>query len=214
MTVILDAFNLSYFAVPKVACTSIKVMMFQIENGFAFEPFEANGRKFWIHSFYPTRPFAEIDTTRVANHRRLCVVRDPVRRFLSCYGNRVVSQRELSRPFAGRSLAKAGLPYNPDLSTFITHLRGYMAAVPSIHHHAQPMVDFLGREPAYFARVYRMSELDDFVADVHAASGRSAALDRLQTGGPKIAPEVLTEAQLAFLRDFYAEDYATYGDWL
>ena len=45
MPVILDDHKLSYFFVPKVACTSLKYMFFQFENGRRFQRFQANGKR-------------------------------------------------------------------------------------------------------------------------------------------------------------------------
>ena len=43
MPVILPDHKLSYFFVPKVACTSLKYMFYEVENGRRFEPFRING---------------------------------------------------------------------------------------------------------------------------------------------------------------------------
>ncbi|MFN4098218.1 MAG: sulfotransferase family 2 domain-containing protein, partial [Pararhodobacter sp.] len=166
MSAILDEFKLAYVAVPKVACTSLKTMMFEVENGFPFRPFTTSGTAWWIHDFYTSIPFADLPHDRIADYRCIGVVRDPVQRLLSCYSNRVVHHRELSRDKARRPLREADLPFSPDLSTFVANLAGYMAAVPSIHHHARPMVDYLGHDPSYFDRVYTMAELPELVADV------------------------------------------------
>lgn len=54
MTVHLWDHKLTYVAVPKVACTSVKHAFFQIGNGRAFEDYVANGRYVHIHTLYPT----------------------------------------------------------------------------------------------------------------------------------------------------------------
>lgn len=214
MTVILKDLKLSYVAVPKVACTSIKTMLFEVENGFAFRPFSANGRTWWIHDLYRSIPFTDQRQDLMADHRRLTVVRDPIQRLLSCYANRVVHHRELSRDKARKQLRNTELPFNPDLSTFVAHLAEYMQRVESIRHHALPMTEYLGADPAWYAQIYPMARLGDFVADVSAVAGRPLALARMQTGGPKITPDALSEAETVRLRQFYAEDYALYGAFL
>ncbi|MCC5987484.1 MAG: sulfotransferase family 2 domain-containing protein [Pararhodobacter sp.] len=214
MSVILDKHALSYLPVPKAACTSLKTLFFEVQNGFPFRPFSTNGRQWWIHDFYKTIPFEQIDHAAIAEHRRIAVLRDPVRRLLSCYSNRVVHHRELSREKARKPLKRADLPFDPDLPTFIAKLPAYCEAVPSIHHHAMPMVTYLGRDPAYFTRLYPMAELDQLVADMSALAGRELTLEKLQTGGPKIDPESLDAPERARLDDFYAEDYAHYGRYL
>lgn len=211
MTVYLDEHKLAYFAVPKVACTSIKTMFFEVENGFAFREFRANGSWWWIHRLYQSIPFDQQPHDRIAGHARFAVVRDPIRRLLSCYSNRVVHHRELSREKAGRMLRRAELPFDPDLSTFVELLPRYMRAVPTIGHHAAPTVEYLGHDAAYFDRVYGLHELDELVARVCKVTGLQATLPRLQTGGPKIAPDQLSPAEIDALREIYAEDYAVFG---
>ena len=214
MSVILDEFKLSYIPVPKIACTSLKTMFFEVENGFPFKPFRASGYPWWIHRFYESVPFEKLAHARMAGHRRIAVLRDPIRRLLSCYGNRVVHHRELSKGKARKPLKRAGLPFNPDLPTFIAHLAAYCEAVPSIHHHAMPMVTYLGRDPSYFARLYAMAQLDELVSNLSDLAGHRLALQKLQTGGPRIEPDSLSAQERAQLEAFYAEDYAIYGRYL
>jgi Sulfotransferase family. len=212
MTAILEEYKLAYIAVPKVACTSIKNMMFEIENGFQFRDFKASGRTYWIHDLYKSVPFAERRQNRLAACIRLAVVRDPIARLLSCYSNRVVYHSELSPQKARRVLRNTDLPFDPDLSTFVANLRPYMAAVESIHHHARPLVDYLGGDAQYYERVYGMKDIGDFTADVNRLTNKQVQLPRLQTGGPKLSADMLSEAEKAKLREIYAEDYDVFGD--
>ena len=46
MPIVLDDLKLSYTPVPKTACTSLKMVFFDIENGREFVPFRHNGREF------------------------------------------------------------------------------------------------------------------------------------------------------------------------
>lgn len=196
---------------PKVACTSLKRMFFAVENDRPFEPFRVNGVEFHIHRLYPSLPFEKQPHPRMARHHRVTVVRDPVRRFLSCYSNRVVHYGELSEKAAGPALARAGLAPDPDLSLFIDRLEDYCRASASIDHHARPMSDFLGTDPGLYAEIHPIERVGDMVAGLETRLGRKLVLERLQTGGPKIDPEVLTPAQTDRLRAFYAQDYDIWG---
>lgn len=211
MGVFLDAHKLSYISVPKIATTSFHRLFFEIENGQPFRPFTANGKRYYISNFYRSTPFEKLDTAAMADHTRLALVCDPVRRLLSCYSNRVVHHRELSPQKARRRLAQADLPPDPDLASFIAKLPAYCAAVPSIGWHARPMVDFLGPDPAFYTRLYRIEDSAGMLAEIHRLTGSDVALKRSQTGGPKIDPDTLSAAQIARLRDFYAQDYEVYG---
>ncbi len=139
------------------------------------------------------------------------MVRDPVRRFLSAYGNRVLHHRELSWKLAGRKLRELGLEATPDLDLFIDRYEDYPQAHPSILHHTRPMVDFLGSDPDYFARVYRFEELPQFVADISERIGRPVEIGHEQTGGPKFKPSDLSAAQLRKLQEIYKRDYEVFG---
>lgn len=101
MTVLLENHRLLVTTAPKVACTSIKAALFEVENGFDFRPFHVNGKLRHIHdpAIYPARAFAGLPAT--TGCLRLTVVGDPLRRFLSAYANRVVHYRELDAQHIG-----------------------------------------------------------------------------------------------------------------
>jgi hypothetical protein len=214
MSVFLWSLKTSYIAVPKIACTSVKTMLYEVENGHPFRIFKANGRPYYIHAFYPTMPFADLPQDRIADHARFALVRDPIRRFLSAYANRVRQYRELSVEKAGPALAAAELAPDPDLGTFIARIDDYAAAVGTIAHHTAPLVSYLGREPGYYAGIFGLQQMEGFLAALSARLGRSLDAPRLQADAPKIDPAALAGRHLDALKRRYAEDYETYGAWL
>lgn len=211
MTVMLNEYGLGYLSVPKVACTSIKAMMFEVENGFPFRPFSANGQMRWIHSFYPSIPFRELKRGRLRDLHRITVVRDPIKRALSCHSNRVVQHRELSPEIAGDRLDGSGLPFDPDLPTFVRNIAEYSRRVAEIGHHTAPLTVFLGEDPGYFHRIYRFDELPEMVADVCRITGKAVALDVMQRSGRSAGAGQLSPDETALLKDYYAGDYAIFG---
>ena len=214
MCVILDEQKLFYAPVPKIACTSIKLMFFKFENGFEFQPYKVNGKPMHIHNVgYKGTLYEKFPTKRIESYHRVSLVRDPVKRFLSAYGNRVVHHKELSRSKAGPNLRELGLEPNPDLGLFIEKFEDYSKAHQSIFHHTRPMVDFLGEEPGYYAKVYRMEEIGQFATDMSERLGAEMNLGRHQTGGPKLKVEDLTSTQIEKIKAFYAEDYKVYGEY-
>ncbi len=206
--------GLAYLPVPKNACTSIKWMFYEAEHGVKFSPYKSNnGKNVFIHDLYPTITFDKLEKESIADSERIAVVRDPVKRVFSAYGNRVVLHRELSAGKQGKRLAKFGLLPDPDLSTFIDQIEEYCAAVPTINHHTRPQVDFLGSDPAYFSRIYRFSELDSLAEDVSRITGKRLDLPRLQRGGPKFSITDITGIQHEKLRGLYTADYEAFGSW-
>lgn len=214
MTVHLWGVKVTYVAVPKVACTSIKHAFFQVENGRQFDDFIANGQYFHIHKIYPTKTFQELPKARITDHFRVGVIRDPVRRLLSCYRDKVIYNRRLSEAAAGPALREANLPTNPSLSQFIARLADYRRAVPIIDHHAAPQVRFLGRNPDYYAAIVPIGQLADLARTMADVLQARFVIDHHQNYGPKFDPSVLSTEQVAVIRRHYEEDYDRWGRYL
>ena len=212
MPIILDEMKLSYTPVPKTACTSLKTLFFEVENGREFIPFKRNGREFHIHNVYPSVFFNPKLTERQSEYSRFLLVRDPILRLLSAYSNRVVHHGELSREKARKQLVAHDLAPNPSLVEFVHKLPIYMKAVETIDHHTRPLIDFAGPEANFYTRIYNMSEIDEMLAEIASIVGQPLKLQRLQTGGPKLSLEDLGSREIERLREFYAGDYSEYGD--
>lgn len=214
MSVTLPWCKIAYFSVPKVACTSIKSFFFELENNRPFEAFATNGDWFHIHKFYPGKPFEKWDHAALDDWLKLAVVRDPVARFLSCYGNRVLNHKALDDLEISPEDACLGVVKRPDLDQYIAHFHRYRALARQIRFHSEPMVQRLGHDPAYFDRLFDISELDQFVEAVRAQTGFAPDMGRHQTEGPKFKPGDLSAKQRQFIMDFYAEDYQVFGKYL
>jgi hypothetical protein len=212
MCVILGKHKFFYGSVPKVACTSIKHMFFEFENNFPFKPYTINGRKMHIHNAaYKGLLREKYPDARIADFHRVTLVRDPVKRFLSAYANRVVFHKELSAKKSKAKLDALGLISDPDLGLFVEHLAEYTKAHYSIYHHTRPISDFLGQDAAYFSKIYPMEELSQFVSDASNHLGAELSIGHRQTGGPKISAADLTAGQISKIKDFYAADYVAFG---
>lgn len=213
MSVILDKYEFFYAAVPKVACTSLKNMFFVIENGRSLEPFTISSRPKHIHNIgYPTALREKYPEKRIATYHRVALVRDPIKRFLSAYSNRVLHYHELSMDRAGPKLKKLGLEPTPDLDLFVEKYAQYLEAHPSILHHTRPMTDFLGADTGYFAKLYALNNIDQFVKDVAERVEMDVKIGREQTGGPKFKPSDLSAAQIQKIKAYYKSDYRAFGD--
>lgn len=214
MTVSLPHYKLTYFPVPKVACTSIKQMFYHIREGKPFVRQKVDGKMVTVHDLYPTRSFANVAQNDIADHVRLTVVRDPRQRFLSCYSNRVLFHGELNAPHISPEMQKAGALPRPTLAQFIDRLDIYREASASIRHHCDPLTMFLGRDPSYFTRIFSIKQMDLFTKRVQKITDSTIVPGHSQTGGKKLFVRDLTQAQRQKLRKFYEEDYDIYGGFL
>lgn len=201
MSIYSEVLNIRYYPVPKVACTSIKQVIFELEHGAPF----ADGS---IHKAYGTTAFGRAQEERKPGELRIALVRDPVERFISAYRNRVHGHEEA----AHWKLRKEGLPLDlkpfPSPKEFVHNLAAYQARVHSLKHHTLPMVTFLGRDPKFYDHVFDMSDMPAVEAFLSERAGREIRLPKTQTGGPNYTTAALGEEECAVLRDYYREDYA------
>lgn len=207
MGIAIPKHRLHYTPVPKAACSSIKSLLYFIENGEFFRNSVRSGRVFHIHNYYHTRPFSPMPPAQQARFWKFAVVRDPVRRLLSCYSNRVRHYNELSEKHISAESIASGATPNPSLEEFVEKLELYMRASESIRHHAMPQAHFLGDSAAYYDRIFQMNELKDLEQELGDRVGTPLTLPHEQIGGIRISISDLSASAIDKIRQFYARDY-------
>lgn len=208
--------KLLYFPVPKVACTSLKTTVFELDNERPFQPIRIGYEIRGIHDFNPEYASHEWQKSFGWYGKKLynlAVVRDPVDRLVSCYRNRVLHFGDL-KPDKWRSPLPDHVPKEPSLEDFVRHLDAYRAVSQSIMHHSAPIHKFLGPNPEFFNGIFRLSELDRVAAVFSERAGARVEIPRLQTAGPEKKSLDIPSALRALIEAEYAEDYRLYGDFL
>lgn len=206
--------KLIYIPIPKNACTSIKHALHEIEFG---KRFDADLLEFSDyrehHDYYKKRPHAftsvsvlqkRTDTTRFA------LVRDPVKRLISCYRNRVLDLGDLES--SRKILENKGLPTNPDLNTFVLNLAEYRRINKSIEHHSRPQYKFLGGTIDYLDSVFTLrdiSELEEMLQDFKSG----LKLRQRKTGGTDVTLDDISREALGVAIEFYKKDYKLLEDY-
>lgn len=185
-------------------------MAFELENDRPFEPFEAQGRGFHVHRFYPTRAFVPPDRDRYQHV--LAFVREPLDRLVSVYRNRVIYRRLASEKDWGRA-ADAGLPPRPSFSQFVKYLDDYRSHIKEINHHAAPQVDFLGRETDLFDRFFSAETLSEFEEYIGKLAGRDVSLPHEQRSAKKANINIDPRTR-SLACELYREDYHVFKDFL
>ena len=194
-----DAARLAYLPVPKCACTSVSHLLYEITHGRRFD--KARGT---IHGHYWSPDGAELDLGRYADHYKFTVVRDPIARFVSGYRNRILHHDDL------RPLLRGGDP--PGINEFARRLEHYVARSRKVESHFLPQRRRLGDDLSVLDDVFPIEDLDRLVSTLSTRVGRPLALPHEQTGGPRMTVDELDERSVAFLLDFYAEDYRLLGE--
>lgn len=166
---------------------------FRSGNGFPYQPYHANGVYYHIHAgAYPSRFFNHYEKFDTSDFLKLALVRDPVKRFLSCYSNRVGYYRELSSKHIGGKIADTSVKPDPDIHEFIENFETYRNLSNSISYHSDPMVKYLGSNSGFYTRVFRFSEIEDLRLEISRHVGHNVEFPRIQTGGEKISPDILS----------------------
>ena len=164
MTVHLQNYNLTYISIPKVACTSLKHYFYELENGQSFTPAQpGNQYATTIHRHAKSIPFSNLDPHKMMGHKVIAVVRDPWKRILSCYADKVVHRKALHDVEFSTKQAALGMVADPSLDNFIDLLAHYRAASPLIRHHSQPLSFFLGTNPTFYDRIFSLRQLPELI---------------------------------------------------
>jgi Sulfotransferase family len=210
MPVILKKYGIAYFPVPKVACSSVKHLLFFLEHGRHFEKYvDSEGRKHNIHNtVYPTLTLAEDDWACAAKLHRIAVIRDPMDRFVSAYRSRVAHFQELSETSIDlHKAAELGVTPDPELDQFIDNLELYRILSGSIKHHTDPQTFFLGHTLDYFDQVYKFEELKILESDLRARTQIAVELPHLVKGPGGEIPSIPAK-RVRKIIEFYSGDYA------
>lgn len=214
MAVLLEKHDLTLMLVPKGASTSIKHVVYEVENGRPFEVFEANGRRWHIHNFYHPRVFSKLESQVDWNKDVFAVVRDPVERLLSCHSNRVGHYRSLNNVEITPKDIEAGVVPNPDFETFVQHLDRYCELSADVAHHCLPMIEFLGTDAGRYTRIFDSYDLTEFWSELKKRMGPLPDIPTEQNGGANKKAVSMTAATLEKIRARFAEDYRIYGRYL
>jgi len=208
--IFLARWSIGYRPIPKVASTSLRNALYKLGTGRRYKGANGETASWRVHSYFRER-HADISGAQF----RFVVVRDPIKRFLSGYANRVVASKELSREFISKLAIASRLdldkfPYDPDLPTFIRQFDTYRQ-IPTIAHPFRPQADFMVSADR-FDRIYPIESMDQLSADIEARCGKPLDLRREMTGGPKLTVDDLDGRDFERLCRMYEADYAMLGD--
>ena len=149
-------------------------------------------KKYNLVNFLPSyTPFEKIDVDE-----KCCIIRDPIKRFVSAYKNRVLFHKD----FGFRNL---------NINEIIEKLENNSFD----NRHFLPQSYWLGSDLRYFTIVSNVSNMATFINGVNNFFQNKVEFPRIQTGG---ADEniTLTDSQIIKLKKIYSSDYDLIGDLL
>lgn len=124
---------------------------------------------------------------------RVVVKRDPVKRFVSGYTNRVLHHNKLG-----------GM--KPDITEFINRFEYFYTRYSDIETHFMPQVNFFGLDKSIFTHIFDTSEMSKVRELFEDTYQRKFPDFRLQQGGNDKKPD-LTKEQEEWIRHKYEMDY-------
>ncbi len=125
---------------------------------------------------------------------RCCVVRDPVRRFVSGYTNRVLYHKCM------------GI----SLDQFLDHYEELLATDGSLARHFQPQHWFYGKDLNIFTHIYKLEEIDGFRQTLEEMYDTKLPKLHLQRSGD-IPSCHLSDEQLGRIKAIVQEDIDIFG---
>lgn len=206
MVVHIDAYKIAYMPLPKAACTSVKAGLALVDPAIDTSLDVIKDNPDIVHGYYQTSRFRPHRWEAYEGWWRFAVVRDPLKRLLSAYTDRVVKRQDLYKsPKLKR--ADATLPRDPDPDFFFQHLPEYRQAASVIKHHVLPAHLFIGTKPRRYDRVYKIEELGALAADLSEKIGQDVSLPRFNESSAKLDYDDLEPETQSCIRNTLKEDY-------
>lgn len=212
MAIAIGAHKIAYMALPKAGCSSVKAALAGIDPSVTLPAAPVTRVEVW-HSIYPTRRFRRHRWDEFAEGWwRFCVVRDPFRRLMSAYANRVVERGDLKNSPKIRN-GRFDLPVDPDPDFFFQNLVQYQQASSVIKHHTLGAHLFLGPLPLRYERVYKTDELAILARDLSERAGKPVTMPRNNPSHLKITEADLQPKTRDALRGFMDQEYRYLADY-
>ncbi len=213
MVIAIDAHRLAYMALPKAGCSSVKQALASVDPDVVIPP----GREvthFTWHELYPTRRFRPHRWAEYREYWRFCVVRDPFKRLMSVYTNRVLQFDDLRKSARIRE-GQGGLTTDPDPDFFFQNLDAYKHASSSIKHHALDAWLFLGPDlgRSSYNRVYRTEDFDALAWDLGLLTRSEVIMPRSNSSEAKLTAAHLSGRTIDALRPFLDREYSYLKDF-
>ena len=189
--------KLIYYPCPKNANTSAKMFFakhLNVDKDFLFlgdsipqieqTPEQYGGKQNIIGIIPSKQPFEKINVDI-----KCCIVRDPIKRFISAYKNRILYHRDIQ--FKDHSV-----------DMILEKLKNNNFE----NRHFLPQVFFLGEDLSYYTFWSTTEDIDFFAEQVNNFFSRKIIFPKIQTGGSDFKIK-LTSLQISKIEKIYEKDF-------
>lgn len=208
MAVLSPTCRLVYFPIPKVACTSVKTVLWALEPKTPRERLaQVFGPKQDVHHHpnYQTVPY-DAGFSAPDGYETVALIRDPVLRLRSAWSNKVNADA-FDRWNQSFAIKQAGLPLNPDFSTFLENFDAYTLLSRSARLHTRPHWLYLGPDFSTIDHLFKLEDSAAFFAMLGERSGRPVAPSFENTAQADGRDGSVTATNIDQLRALTTRDY-------
>ena len=222
MPVASSQLSLVYYDVPKVACTSLKTWFWELEHGRAFTGDSPKNR---VLNRLGLKGYGDIhrqESTRTrsfkaapkppAGYATLTVVRDPIRRLVSAWKDKVNAESFKGQRNVLNDLENEGLAPNPDFETFIEHFDEYRMVTRATRLHTYSLAWHLGPDIGFYDHVFSLEALDELMVFLSRKHGKEVSLPRQNTSHSNRSAIKLSSSQVDRILEITRPDYQWLGN--
>jgi len=198
-------YKFTYYPIPKNASTSVKRWIYDYIRSCDPTKFDPEPLRS-IHEYF-SRPERDGGYTgpKIRSTFKFAIVRDPRKRFISAYRNRVLHYKCLSK--YKEQLRDKGLSVTPNINDFILNYERYASISGEVAQHCAPQVAFIGNIYDKLDKIYGVGHMDILEKDLANLVGHGRPIEVSQTGGKEHFVDKLNPSSEKFLNEFLREDY-------
>lgn len=213
MAILFEKIKIAYFDIPKVASSSVKLALHEIETGESL--LDKENIEGAIHWIYPSRRIhGKSDHLLYRDYWKFAIVRDPLKRLMSAYSNRIVYHKDQYRGKLSRTRSLLlGIPLEPEINTFFTSLKRYRLQSGSVRHHTNLAEYHIGKTLSNLDAVYPIEKIDLLAAEIEKRTGKRVEFPRLQVGGPVVTADMLSRRAYLSIMDYLRPEYDLLRDY-
>lgn len=214
MAIVNHKYRIVFFPMAKNCSTSVKHLFYNLEVGTSFRVAKRKyGLIGHVHKYYPTKAIEEWQRIYDA-YESIAIVRDPIKRFLSAYGNRIVHMKALeTMGNAAEVISAKKYPLQPTLEQFVQNLEFYCSASLYMKNHIAPQETIIGQIFSKIKNVYDTSQVPELELLLTKRCSKDIILPHEQSGGPKFSISDLSTNSVKKLLKFYEKDYDMLSDF-
>lgn len=213
MPIICQPAKMVFFPIPKVACTSLKVMFYEANNNVQWNSARLGFGQVHTLAGFGSLPFGATDLSEFDDYAKVAVVRNPINRALSAYRDKA-RRLVLEGTRAEEQLNKAGLPLEPSPELFFDEIDQYFECAPVIREHMRPYRYFLGDNTSYFKQIFRLEALDEFGAFFGKSLGKPVEMKSSNSSKKSVnAEKPISDATYKKIVGFCSDDLEYLSDY-